>query len=237
MKKLSLLTVTGASVALVGLFGGGQYTFAATAGTPGTPSTAQTPITAQFTAPTNPTNPLPPDGPITPTKPTGTFGIAYVPSAMTFNDTLSTGAMSIAAKNGTAAYGTTHVGVKDTSYDNKGWDLTAQLNWTGSAVPGANIKLTTGGVKENVNDGTTAFNPGTDLVAPTVGAGSFTAATTPVTIGSTGTQSILKATDGVIYTGTYDLDLSNISLEIPNGRLVNAGNYSGNIDWNLSVNP
>lgn len=233
MKKSLFLSAAFASAMLLG----GQSVFAAQAGTAGTPSTAQTPVTSTLTAPTNP-NPEPPPGPVDPENPTGNFGIAYRPSAMSFSETLTTGAMSIGAKTSTnAAYGSTHVGVLDTTYETKGWDLTAQLNWNGTAVPGATIKSTVGTVKENINDGQSAFNPATDLVTPGVGADAFTTPSSSISISSTGSQSVLKAAEGKVYTGTYDLELSNISLEIPNGKAVTAGAYNGTINWNLSLNP
>lgn len=233
MKKTTIISAAFVSTLLLG----GQTVFAAKAGVDGTPKTSQTPVTSILSAPTDP-NPLPPPGPVDPENPSGNFGIAYRPAAMSFSETLTTGAMSIAAKNSSdAAYGSTHVGVLDTSYDTKGWDLTAQLNWTGNAIAGATIKSTAGTVKENKNDGSTAFNPVTDLVTPGVGADAFTTPSSPFSISSTSTQSVLKAADGKVYTGTYDLELSNISLEIPNGSAVTAGTYNGTINWNLSLNP
>lgn len=233
MKKSIFLNAAFASAMLLV----GQSVFAAKAGTAGIPSTAQTPVTSTLSAPTNP-NPEPPPGPVDPENPSGNFGIAYRPSAMSFSETLTKGAMSIGAKtSANAAYGSTHVGVLDTTYETKGWDLTAQLNWTGNAVPGATIKGTVGTVKENVNDGNTAFNPATDLVAPSVGADAFTTPSSALSISTTSTQSVLKAAEGNVYTGTYDLELSNISLEIPNGKAVTAGTYNGTINWDLSLNP
>lgn len=235
-KKIFALGVLLTSTTLLG----GGSVFAAQAGTTPVPAQGQTGVTATFTAPTV-INPLPPGGtdPVVPGGPTGTFGLAYVPKGMSFADDLSTGAMSIQAKDaaGTSAYGTTHVGVKDTTFNTKGWNLTAQLNWTGSAVAGAEIQMTPGTVKENQNDGSTPFNPVSDLVTPGVGSGAFIVPGSAFKINSTAATSVLKANDGNVYTGTYDLELSNISLEIPNGSVVSAGNYSGNIDWNLSLNP
>ncbi|MBX8938819.1 WxL domain-containing protein [Enterococcus gilvus] len=229
MKK----TILGLGVVLVSTaLLGGQSAFAAVAGSTPSPATAQTPVTATFAAPTTTPNPLPPT-PSVPHGPSGNLGIAYTPAPMSFSGTLTTGAMSLAEASATPA----HVGVKDTSFDTKGWDLTAQLAWTGSAVAGAEIKATSSAVQENINDGITAFNPATDLVAlPASLSGSLTS-TTALTIGTAAPVNTLVAADGGVYTGTYDVELSSITLDIPSGGAVSAGTYNGNINWDLSVHP
>lgn len=229
MKKTSLgLVVALASTALLG----GQSAFAAVAGSTPAPATAQTPITATLAAPTTTPNPISPGG-TTPLTPTGAFGIAYVPSALSFSGTLTTGALHLSEASGTA----THVGVKDTTYNTKGWDLSAQLAWTGSGVTGASISATAGTPQENVNDGITAFNPATDLVALPSSLSSALTSTTALTIGTAAPANTLVAADGNVYTGTYDVELSNIKLDIPSGSAVSAGTYNGNINWDLSLHP
>ena len=213
-----------------GLFIGGGNVFAADATGSANPATDNTPITAELASPTDVVNPDVP-GNEKPNNPTGNFGIAYTPAALNFSGELKTGAMTLPDVSGNS----THIGVKDTTFSNKGWDLTAKINWQ-NAIDGATIKMNVGTVKENTNNGVDAFTP-SDLV--TLGSdltGAFTTPSASVTLNNSPVN-VIEAEDNFVYTGTYDVELSNISLEIADGSKVVAGTYTGAIDWNLALKP
>lgn len=229
MKKLfySVLGVGFVSSLLIG----GMQVSAADTNEGADPATSKTPLTAKLEASSG-TNPLPPDpDTVTPTDPTGNFGIAYIPKAFSFEGELEAGALSLPDTSGKPS----HVAVKDTTFNKKGWDLTASVNWT-APIEGATINMNVGSVKVNRNDGTSPFKP-SDLITPESSlSGAFSTPTTKAILNSS-PANIIEAKDGFIYTDTYDVEVSNVSLEIADGSKVAAGTYAGNIDWNLAIKP
>lgn len=212
-----------------GLFIGGGHVSAANISEAADPATDKTPITAVLTAPDG-KNPNPPGDEQT-NIPNGNFGIAYIPTAFSFSGELKSGAMSISDTSGKS----THVGVKDSTFSNKGWDLTASINWV-TAIDGATLNMNIGSVKENTNNGVNAFVPSDLITPPSDLTGAFSTPASTVTLNNS-PSNILEAKDNFIYRGTYDVELSNISLEIADGSKVVAGTYKGNIDWNLALKP
>ena len=228
-------------VSLLGttLIGSGGV-FAATDG--GTAPQQNTPITTTLQAPSNPSNPTPPqpDGPNqggnsnnTNNNVQGTFGIAYQPKSFSFTtDNLSSTGEQVIPVSNPHAGATYNVGVKDMTHDTRGWTLTAQLNWTGSAITGATIetKNTNGAVNKNVNTGGD-FTSSTDLVPTTDATG-----TANLSINNAA-QAVMTGKEGVIHNTVYEYALGDVSLKIPDTSVVSAGQYSGNVDWDLSVTP
>lgn len=151
------------------------------------------------------------------------FGLAQVPTAKTFSGNLNKGTITIPS-SGT----TNEVGVLDESSDTKGWTLTAQLVWSGSA-PNSTTTLRT------VSTGTT------NEITPTgsIGAAPAGLVTTGANLSiSTTPGTVLKGNDSVQqFEGTYVTDLGAISLEIADGSGVIAQSYSGNILWDLAIAP
>ncbi|MGL9847776.1 hypothetical protein IGJ91_002946 [Enterococcus sp. DIV0765f] len=219
---------------------GSGSVFAATTG--GASSQQNTPVTTTLQAPSNPTNPTPPqpDGPNQGDNSNnnnnnvqGTFGIAYQPKAFSFTtDSLNSNGEQVIPVSNPHAGATYNVGVKDMTHDTRGWTLTAQLNWNGSAITGATIETSnaTGSVNKNNNTGGD-FNAATDLVATTDATG-----TANLSINNAA-QTVMTGKEGVIHNAVYDYSLGNVSLKIPDTSVVAAGQYSGNVDWNLSVTP
>lgn len=151
------------------------------------------------------------------------FGLAQVPTAKTFSGNLDKGTITIPS-SGT----TNEVGVLDESSDTKGWTLTAQLVWSGTA-PNSTTTLRT------VSTGTT------NEITPTgsIGAAPAGLVTTGANLSiSTTPGTVLKGNDSVQqFEGTYVTDLGAISLEIADGSGVIAQSYSGNILWDLAIAP
>ncbi|MBO0456638.1 BspA family leucine-rich repeat surface protein [Enterococcus hulanensis] len=151
------------------------------------------------------------------------FGLAQVPTAKTFSGNLNKGTITIPS-SGT----TNEVGVLDESSDTKGWTLTAQLVWSGTA-PNSTTTLRT------VSTGTT------NEITPTgsIGAAPAGLVTTGANLSiSTTPGTVLKGNDSVQqFEGTYVTDLGAISLEIADGSGVIAQSYSGNILWDLAIAP
>lgn len=209
---------------------GGGNAFAATAGVAANPASGETNILATLNPPATVVNPSVPGGE-KPHKPTGNFGIAYNPGTFGFTGELKSGAMSLPEYSGNP---TRHVGVKDTTFSDKGWNLTATLTWT-NPIDGASVNMSVGSVQENTNDGTTAFDP-SDFVTPSI-TGAFITPTSTVELLNGTPTNIINAQDNFVYSGTYDVGLSNISLEIADGSKVAAGTHTGTVNWNLGLNP
>lgn len=238
MKKFKTLVST-ASVLGATLISSGAV-FAAS--TTSSESNANTPITTTLKAPSNPTNPTPPqpDGPNQNGNSNnnnndvqGTFGIAYQPKAFSFTtDNLSSSGEQIIPVSNPHAGSPYNVGVKDMTHDTRGWTLTAQLNWTGSAIEGATIetKNTSGSVNKNINTGGD-FTASTDLGSTTDVTG-----TSNLSINNAA-QTVMQGKQGIIHNAVYDYALGEVSLKIPNTGIVSAGSYSGNVNWNLQVTP
>jgi|GEM_PF-6270905 len=151
------------------------------------------------------------------------FGVAQVPTTKSFSGSLNKGTITIPSGGVT-----NEVGVLDESSDTKGWTLTAQLVWSGTA-PNSTTTLrtfSTGTTSEILPSGTTGTAP-----AGLVTTGSnLSISTTPGTV--------LKGNDSVQqFEGTYVTDLGAISLEIADGSAVTAQSYSGDILWDLAIAP
>jgi hypothetical protein len=208
----------------------------------------QTPVNTTLTAPTNTTNPIPPqpdgggagsDGNGTDSNNknnqiSGNFGIAYQPKSFSFSSNLNaSGAQDISITNPNQSKNATYnVGVKDTLHNQKGWTLTAQLQWSGNkSIAGATINTTSSGkVMNNTNNGTSNFMS-TDLkpVSTTEATG------TPNLSINNSAQTVMSGTQGQMHNAIYDFDLGNITLHIPETSTVVADNYSGNVNWNLEM--
>ena len=204
-------------------------------------TTSSTPITANFTASKDTTNPTPPSPIPNPTpdtpnpgnkplNPQGNFALAYIPYSMNFGDIeLNNSNAGLAIdKVATVAQGTTfNVGVKDTRHTTAGWHLNASL--TGSlADSGASIKTSTSSsnVKKLSKDSQLVPLDNSNMITVTDNA----------EIGKT-ESTIMVGNAGNVFAGTYDLNLGEVSLHIPNTATVAAGNASGNIIWTLADTP
>ena len=216
------------------LLGAGQ-SFAATTDTSADPASTVTDVKASLTLPDNggdnpnPPSPVDPDNPGNrPNNPSGTFGIAYQPSIFNFeshalNDSGYQDFTAILPSTGDHAF---HVGVKDKTRATKGWVLTASLTGDIADIPGVTMSLGNGdgAVKENTSEGLvnapTAAVSGESLIDLTkVG----------------GATKVMSGQDGFMHNSTYDYQLGIPTLKIADTKTVAAKDYTGNVNWDLSV--
>lgn len=197
------------------------------------PSQAKTPITANLTINeddiTKPQPPTDPDegGADKPTEIEGLFGIAYAPDTLSVQHELensSSEQILDLAKDNKVKY---NVGVQDkTRKNDQTWTLKAQLSWendNNNYMAGTKITGSEGNVKENV-DG--ALHDLSDSQVTTTAA--------DLTISQDSQVEIMKAESGKTMNGVYNYQFSNPKLVIPHPNKVAAGEYTGNITWNLS---
>lgn len=113
-----------------------------------------------------------------------------------------------------------------------GWTLQAQLVWANNALPGSSIQTANGKgeIKKNTNTGSTDFQAN-DLV----GNDGTVTGEANVKIGTTLTP--IMTGQNVSHNGVYDYDLGNVSLILENVNTIQAGSYTGNINWNLTSAP
>lgn len=159
---------------------------------------------------------------------TSSFGLSYIPKKFSFLETplKESGEQYIPFIKQTSF----DVGVCDESQTNNSWSLQAQLIWdSAQEIPASSIVLTNQGiVKKNINDGNTPFNPSTDLVD----CGSEVQGSLSPEIKTDRPVVIMKATQA-IHNAVYNYDLGNVSLKIANAKVVQPGNYTGHVEWNL----
>ncbi|EOS7908447.1 WxL domain-containing protein [Enterococcus hirae] len=202
-------------------------------------NSASTNVKANFTVSnTNNDNPTPnnpsganPDQPGSdentnnPLQPTGNFSLAYIPYSFNFGN-IELGTQGSLQKNiELSGSNTLNVGVKDTQHNEAGWTLKATFSGD-LASNGATI-------------GTTAETAQTydaqNKLVPLANPDMITVTNHP-SIGSQA-QLIMEGNQGNTFSGTYDLNLGTVSLNIPNVNQVNAGEKTGTVTWNLEQTP
>ena len=158
------------------------------------------------------------------------YGIAYMPKAFTIPSTkLTDETTQNIPINSTSSY---HVAVRDQRMTQGDWTLQAQLVWDNNALQDSYIQTSNGKgeVKKNTNTGSAAFQL-SDLIdndGTVTGEANVKIGTTPTPI-MTG--------QNVSHNGVYDYDLGQVSLVLENANTIQAGNYTGNINWNLTSAP
>ncbi|MEB7868937.1 WxL domain-containing protein [Enterococcus faecium] len=204
--------------------------------TEASPKTANTPVTAELTINETPSKPVAPvepgeGGGDNTTDITGLYGIAYTPSALSGRaELIEKGQQEIQLTNSKSTENKFNVGVQDkTRKNDQQWVLKAKLTWeddTNNYMSGTSITATGGNVKEN-KDGTLE-----ELTS-----GQVTTQAENLSIGQISESEIMKATNGQTMNGVYNYQFQSPKLVIPNTERVAAGNYSGNINWNLENTP
>lgn len=196
------------------------------------PATAQTPVTTQLvvedTKPVTPPTEPGEGGGDQGTNINGLFGIAYTPSTLSGQATLNnSGEQKISLSNNTATK--YNVGVKDkTRKKDQDWSLKATLTWTDDTnnyMQGTKIEATGGNVKENIDGNLTTLRNN-----------EVTTDAAKLSIGSSETV-VMKSVKGQTMNGTYNYQFEDPKLVIPEVSEVSAGNYQGNINWNLVNTP
>ncbi|EON3045121.1 WxL domain-containing protein [Enterococcus hirae] len=205
-----------------------------------TPTQNDTQVNAQFTvSSTDTTNPTPPGGSVDPSEPnkpsnpgnsalnpTSTFALSYIPYQFDFGTTDLTGKSSIEVPATPQSGKSFNVGVKNTTHTTQGWTLSASL--TGDlATYGAQVKTTVSASSAKVNNnGVLEELPTNNMI--TVKDNAEISSTDNV---------IMTGNDGNVFAGTYDLNLGNVSLNIPDTSKVPSGDATGTITWNLAQTP
>ncbi|WP_242384889.1 WxL domain-containing protein [Enterococcus faecalis] len=151
------------------------------------------------------------------------FGIAYYPGVVTIEAELNE-----SGKQDILLQSEIHVGVKDRTREKNQWDLKASLEWTGANakdLQSATIIGKNGQVQEN--DSGTLKPITNDTVTTTAGSLSIS-----------NVQSAIMSTDDTkIKNGIFDYSAEDFTLSIPEVSIVSAGEYQGNINWDLSTTP
>ncbi|MDN3128766.1 WxL domain-containing protein [Enterococcus faecalis] len=164
------------------------------------------------------------------TRPLTAYGIAYVPKQLTFASTsLKDNGEQIIPFTKMESF---HIGIRDVRNTESSWTVSAQLEWTGQTLPGAEIVTTnaTGIVKKNNNNGVDDFDANKDFTeCPT----SEVIGQRNVIIQSTSPTPILMAPSGT-HNAVYDYDLGNVALRIPETRQIEPTAYHGNVQWFLN---
>ncbi|EMF0385743.1 WxL domain-containing protein [Enterococcus hirae] len=199
-------------------------------------SKANTSVSATFTVPsTNTDNPQPnnPSGSNPgstdentnlPLAPNGNFALAYVPNNVTFGNIQLGTSGSLTTDLQLPKDATLNVGVKDTQHNQEGWTLTASFSGD-LATNGVTIKTTTNEAKLNDNG---TLKPLSDSSMIQV---------TPNFEINNSANTIMTGVAGKTFSGTYDLDLGDVSLNIPDVSQISAGQKSGTVMWNLTQTP
>ncbi|NTM33499.1 WxL domain-containing protein [Enterococcus faecium] len=201
------------------------------------PESAQTPVSTELTINETPTKPVAPTDPSEgggdkPTEITGTYGIAYIPDALTgraqLNDNNSQ--QEISLENNKATTHKYNVGVQDkTRKKDQRWSLKASLNWDGDSnnyMAGTTITASNGKVMEN-NQGQLQELNDQEVIN----------SASSLTISQSSSVEVMKANNGKTMNGVYNYQFEAPKLVIPNPEKVAAGTYSGNINWNLENAP
>lgn len=180
-------------------------------------------------SPVDPNKPVDPNNPGNkPNNPNGPFGIAYQPNVFNFgtHELKESGEQLISAQMPTSGDQKFHVGVKDKTREQKGWTLRATLVGDITTQPGISIVTgnATGEVQENISG-----------VLSSAPVGSVTG-NQNVEIDEAGAL-IMTGNDSVTHNSVYDYDLGSVQLKIENAKLVSAKNYTGSVNWDLSVTP
>ncbi|MGM0252194.1 WxL domain-containing protein [Enterococcus sp. AZ129] len=228
MKTVHLLGVT--LLGFTSLLGTGNVLAEESQPVTPVPGKIQTPVNTELTLKT-PESPQPPTGEEgggdKPTGITGLFGIAYAPNALSAQGELNASGdeqrISLTREN-VKKY---NVGVQDkTRGKDRNWRLTAQLSWENDPqgyMVGTMISATNGNVKENKKG-----------ILEELSDKEVTTNVSDLTIKQDVPVDIMMATNGKTLNGVYNYQFSNPELVIPHPDKVTTGNYSGNINWNLT---
>ena len=164
------------------------------------------------------------------TKPYSSYGIAYIPTQLTFAPTkLQDEGVQIIPFEKLDSF---HIGVRDYRNTPSSWQLSGQLQWDGKVLTGAEIVVDnpTGTIKKNINNGENEFDPDLDFIdCPSTEA----VGQSNVVITSN-SSAVIMSGKKVPHTATYDYNLGDIYLRIPEAKKVEATSYSGKVIWNLS---
>lgn len=168
---------------------------------------------------------------------TGLLGMVYLPEQFATNTTTlnANGKQEILINKNNSF----NIGVRDMTQSRDSWNMTGQLKWNGSNIPGAYIKIDANdnSIKINQNDNVTPYNAIRDLTSANeeVILGNSEEGHLKITSGSANT--VMKANPEKTKDAIYDYNLGEVSLVIPDAGVVQDGTYNANLEWNLSNAP
>ncbi|WP_195513972.1 WxL domain-containing protein [Enterococcus sp. 1001283B150225_161107_E12] len=169
------------------------------------------------------------------------LGISYIPKTFDFGTTKLTDNVqeqTVETKNGEKTY---NVGVKDKRReDTQQWSLNVKHNLSiDNGYRGVTLTVPINGeVKRNINDGKSPFqeNELTDQVKKYDQDEVQKAEVDKINVTSTD-NTIMHTTGGQFVNGVYDLELGNVTLNIPDASKVPAQTINGTVEWTLSNTP
>ncbi|EPA8139076.1 BspA family leucine-rich repeat surface protein [Enterococcus faecium] len=168
---------------------------------------------------------------------TGNIGLVYIPNKFSVPKTkLNDSGEQIISFNKDDSL---NIGVRDLSQSNSSWSLTGRLEWINKEIPGAYIQVESNqnSIKKNINDNTNPFDSSRDLinaeeeVRPTQSDNGY------LKITNNSTNKLMEANSKKTHDNIYDYDLGNASLVIPDTKYIQSGEYTANVEWNLTNAP
>lgn len=168
---------------------------------------------------------------------TGSLGMVYLPQQFATNSTTlkDSGKQEILVNKSSSL----NIGVRDITQSRDSWSMTGQLKWNSSSIPGAYIKLDANdnSIKINQNDNVNPYDADRDLTLANEEVMIGNAEQGHIKITSDSANTVMKANPEKTKDAIYDYNLGEVSLVIPDAGVVQDGNYSANLEWNLSNAP
>ena len=168
---------------------------------------------------------------------TGPLGMVYLPQQFATNSTTlkDSGKQEILVNKSSSL----NIGVRDITETNDSWNMTGQLKWNGSSISGAYIQLdaNANSIKINQNDNVSPYDATRDLTSANEEIMIGNAEEGHIKITSDSANIVMKANPEKKKDAIYDYNLGEVSLVIPDAGVVQDGNYSANLEWNLSNAP
>ncbi|PQF24477.1 WxL domain-containing protein [Enterococcus mundtii] len=169
------------------------------------------------------------------------LGISYIPETFDFGSTKLKDDVQKQTITTTMNEKTYNVGVKDKRRQNtQHWSLNVKHNISiNNGYQGISLTVPINGdVKRNINDGTSSFqeNELTDQLKK-YGQNEVEKAEDNTIDVTTQEKTIMHTANGQFVNGVYDLELGNVTLNIPDASKVPAQTISGTVQWNLANTP
>jgi hypothetical protein len=167
------------------------------------------------------------------------FGISYVPENFNFGTSALLDGVQKQQINAERGDKTYHVGVKDKRRENtQTWTLNVKHSISvDNGYQGVTLTIPTSGeVKRNMNDGSQDFQS-SDLISQVQKNSTNEVQKISDINVTTEEKTIMHTTGGQFVNGVYDLNLGEVTLNIPDASKVAAQELSGSVEWTLSNTP
>ncbi|NTK43194.1 BspA family leucine-rich repeat surface protein, partial [Enterococcus faecium] len=168
---------------------------------------------------------------------TGQLGMVYLPKQFATNSTTlkDSGKQEILVNKSSSL----NIGIRDITQSRDSWSMTGQLKWNSSSIPGAYIQLdaNNNSIKINQNDNVNPYDADRDLASANEEVMIGNSEEGHINLTSNSANIVMKANSEKTKDAIYDYNLGEVSLVIPDAGVVQDGNYSANLEWNLSNAP